>query len=50
MLVVTHDANVAAHCRREIFLRDGKVADPADPAEGAPPPAVEPQTLWAASK
>ncbi|MGA3066777.1 MAG: ABC transporter ATP-binding protein [Tepidisphaeraceae bacterium] len=30
VIVVTHDASVAAHCQREIFLRDGKIADPAD--------------------
>jgi putative ABC transport system ATP-binding protein len=35
VLVVTHDASVAAHCQREIFLHDGKVADPADHMESA---------------
>ena len=33
--MVTHDANVAAHCQREIYLHDGKIADPADMVEGA---------------
>lgn len=28
IIVVTHDPSVAAHCQREIFLRDGRVADP----------------------
>jgi putative ABC transport system ATP-binding protein len=28
IIVVTHDAAVAAHCRREIVIRDGKVANP----------------------
>lgn len=28
IIVVTHDPAVAAHCQREIFLRDGRVADP----------------------
>jgi putative ABC transport system ATP-binding protein len=28
ILVVTHDAQVAAHCQREIYLHDGKLAEP----------------------
>ena len=28
IVVVTHDAAVAAHCQREIYLRDGKVTQP----------------------
>jgi putative ABC transport system ATP-binding protein len=29
ILVVTHDAEVAAHCQREIHIHDGKIVDPA---------------------
>jgi putative ABC transport system ATP-binding protein len=28
IIIVTHDAAVAAHCQREVFLRDGKIARP----------------------
>ncbi|HET6251539.1 MAG TPA: ABC transporter ATP-binding protein [Tepidisphaeraceae bacterium] len=36
ILIVTHDPAVALHCRREIFMRDGKVADPHAPAPVLP--------------
>ncbi len=32
VIVVTHDAAVAAHCQREIYLRDGKITTPPRPA------------------
>jgi putative ABC transport system ATP-binding protein len=37
ILIVTHDAGVAQHCGREIFLRDGHIASPpgAELAEAA---------------
>ena len=33
IIIVTHDAAIARHCKREIFLRDGKIAVPSHPAE-----------------
>lgn len=32
VIIVTHDLNVARHCRREIFLMDGKITTPPEPA------------------
>jgi putative ABC transport system ATP-binding protein len=49
IIVVTHDANVAAHCKREIYLRDGKVAEPAETKEVVKPAPHDMQTLWVAS-
>jgi putative ABC transport system ATP-binding protein len=28
IIIVTHDAAIAKHCQREIYLRDGRIADP----------------------
>ena len=45
IIVVTHDLKVAGYCQREIYMRDGKVAEPDVPAikagaksTSAPPP------------
>ena len=32
VIIVTHDLNVARHCKREIFLMDGKITRPPVPA------------------
>lgn len=31
IIVVTHDLKVARHCQREIYIQDGKVAEPVNP-------------------
>jgi putative ABC transport system ATP-binding protein len=33
IIIVTHDAAIARHCKREIFLRDGRITDPGQPAQ-----------------
>jgi putative ABC transport system ATP-binding protein len=33
IIIVTHDLAVAKHCQREIYLKDGKIAQPPDLAE-----------------
>jgi putative ABC transport system ATP-binding protein len=48
IIIVTHDASVAAHCQREIFLRDGKIAEPVEPEAAARPAAHDRETLWVA--
>jgi putative ABC transport system ATP-binding protein len=41
IIIVTHDAAIARHCKREIFLRDGKIAEPSQPAESQAVAAAE---------
>jgi putative ABC transport system ATP-binding protein len=50
VIIVTHDLNVARHCKREIFLMDGRITKPPVPAiperphpAGHAHPGVEPQ-------
>jgi putative ABC transport system ATP-binding protein len=40
IIVVTHEADIAAHARREVFLLDGKIErdEVTSRAVGAPPP------------
>jgi putative ABC transport system ATP-binding protein len=33
IIIVTHDISVARHCRREIYLRDGRISTPPTPEE-----------------
>jgi putative ABC transport system ATP-binding protein len=40
IIIVTHDAAIARHCKREIFLRDGRITEPAQPADCEPAAAV----------
>jgi putative ABC transport system ATP-binding protein len=41
IIIVTHDAAIARHCKREIFLRDGRITEPAQPCEPDPAAVVE---------
>jgi putative ABC transport system ATP-binding protein len=41
IIIVTHDAAIARHCKREIFLRDGKIAEASQPAESQAVAAAE---------
>jgi len=42
IIIVTHDAAIARHCKREIFLRDGRISDPSlAPAATASEPLAE---------
>jgi putative ABC transport system ATP-binding protein len=34
VIIVTHDLNVARHCAREIYIRDGRLTDPPEAVAG----------------
>lgn len=54
IIVVTHDLKVAGHCQREIYMRDGRVAEPdvaaikppeePKPSKSSPPPMAKSAT------
>jgi putative ABC transport system ATP-binding protein len=50
IIVVTHDASVAAHCRREIYLHDGKIAQPVMGLEAERRSEEDSPTLWVAQE
>jgi putative ABC transport system ATP-binding protein len=38
ILVVTHEADIAAYCRRQVYMRDGRIQDIKLPPPPPPPP------------
>jgi putative ABC transport system ATP-binding protein len=41
IILVTHDLAIARHCRREIYMRDGRIADPSQVPQVAAAPSPE---------
>jgi putative ABC transport system ATP-binding protein len=39
VIIVTHDLNVARHCQREIYLKDGRIVDPPERVAASEAPA-----------